>query len=122
MGLINVTPDSYVPMTNYGQFHLIFCLAILMFVYENFIIMIVQSILNKINYNLPYSLIPVSKVQDIIHIGFTSTSFLLNQILLIKPLVPIIYYILYIIIVTYGFLKAIINTILKHFTGNTLNI
>lgn len=120
--IFSVSPDSYVPMKNYGVFHLIFCLALFIFVMENFTITCTQAILNKFDNKLPFSILPVSQITEILHSGFIITSFPAQFLLLIKPFSIILYTILYFLLITYGFFKTFINMIVEHFTNNTFNI
>lgn len=122
MNIFSVNPDSYVPMKNSGIIHLIFCFAMFIFTMENLVIMCTQAILNKFNNKLPFSILPISTVTQILHSGFVITSFPAHFLLMIRPFSITLYSILYFILITYGYFKTFINVIVKHFTGKTLNI
>ena len=117
-----VEPDSYAPMKNSSIIHFIVCLAVFIFMIENFVIMCTQAVLNKFDNKLPFSLLPVSEIAQILHSGFIITSFPSQFLILFKPFSVILYTILYVFLMTYGFFRTFINLILKYFTGNTLNI
>jgi hypothetical protein len=120
--IFSVEPDSYTPMKNNTIIHFIFCLAMFIFMVENFTIMCTQALLNKVDNKLPFSLLPVSQIAQILHSGFLITTFPSHFLVLFKPFSVILYTILYVLLITYGFFRTFINMILKHFTGNTLNI
>lgn len=122
MGLFNITPDSYTPMTYTQTIHFIISLAILMFIFENIVIIVFQAISNKINKKLSINIIPVSKIQDIMHSCFVTIAFILFSIYLIKPFSNVIYLILYSYILFYAVLKANIAIITKYTTGVALKI
>jgi TRAP-type C4-dicarboxylate transport system permease small subunit len=122
MGLFNITPDSYTPLTYSQTIHFIISLAILMFIFENIIIIMFQAISNKINSKLPIDIIPVSKIQDIIHVSFVTIAFIILFIYLIKPFSNFIYLLLYFYIVFYALLKSNIGVFTEYITGVALVI
>ena len=122
MGLFNITPDSYTPLTYSQTIHFIISLAILMFIFENIIIIMFQAISNKINSKLPIDIIPVSKIQDIIHVSFVTIAFIILFIYLIKPFSNFIYLLLYFYILFYALLKSNIGVFTEYITGVALVI
>ena len=81
-----------------------------------------QAISNKINSKLPIDIIPVSKIQDIIHVSFVTIAFIILFIYLIKPFSNFIYLLLYFYIVFYALLKSNIGVFTEYITGVALVI
>jgi hypothetical protein len=120
--IFSVKPDSYTPMKNYRIIHMIFSLAIFVFIFENIIIMIIQAILNKLKKKIILPIIPVSQITFVIHSIFLIMAFPMQIILLIKPFSTILFGFFYSILMSYAFYKTIINVVIKHFTGATINL
>lgn len=120
--IFSVSPDSYIPMKNYRIIHMIFSLAIFVFIFENIIIIIIQAILNKLKKKIILPIIPVSNVTFFIHSIFLTMVFPMQFLLLIKPFSKIIYGFFYSILISYTLYRTIINVVIKYFSGRTINL
>lgn len=115
-------PDGYSPLKTSIIFHFIFWLALLIFIFENFIIMFVQFILYHINNKIAFNIIPTSQITFLIHSIFIILAFPIQFLKLIYPFSSILYYLLKILLITIAIVVSIVNTILNYFTGTTINL
>lgn len=123
MFIISANPDSYTPMKDAETIiHLIFSLGIFVFIFENIVIVIIQSLLYKINKKFIISVIPISKATFIIHSIFLIMAFSMKFLLLIKPISKTLYGVLYALLINYTLFKTVINLVIQYFSGKTLNI
>lgn len=124
VNFLSVAPDSYAPLKHMSAINLIVWLALFLFIFEQLVIGFFQTCFEK---SKEYITIPFinnisQTITEAIHIIFTNSGFQFKFAELLKPFSPVLYKIIYIIVIIYAILKATINTVVEHFTGKTLNI
>lgn len=117
--IFSVAPDSYIPLKHISTINLIFWLALSIFILENSIILLFYGLQGFTTF-FPIGLI--TPFTNIINSLFLTVSFPFKFIELIKPFSPLLYGIFYVIICIYAIIVGGLNSVIKHFTGKTLNI
>ena len=117
--IFSVAPDSYIPLKHISTINLIFWLALSIFILENSIILLFYGLQGFTTF-FPIRLI--TPITNIINSLFITISFPFKFIELIKPFSPLLYGFFYFIICIYAIIVGGLNSVIKHFTGKTLNI
>mgnify|MGYP001205789790 FL=1 len=117
--IFSVAPDSYIPLKHISTINLIFWLALSIFILENSVMLLFYGLQGFTTF-FPIGLI--TPITNIINSLFITISFPFKFIELIKPFSPLLYGIFYVVLCIYAMIVGGLNSVIKHFTGKTLDI